>query len=321
MSIIKSHNITLYGGNDEAIILHPLTDKHLPYLYKWNADPEVLYWTEGGTDNRNLSYGPDTVQKIYGGVSQNAFCFLVEVNGIPIGECWLQKMNLPYVKAMYPEDTDVRRIDMAIGEKAYWNKGIGTQFIGMMIDFAFNGEHVDVLHCFCEDYNVRSRRMWQKHGFILVLSEDLPQPQKGKLQLHFRLTRQEYIERRRHRPAKKLVFELPLSDLQPSQLWISEGKLRNVKEWFDPENRENFDPIPVIELDGQTVMTDGHTRVAAAYFAGWESVPVYRDTGTPDFSAYRTNVKRCKEEGIRSPAELAARIVLHKDYERLWRKS
>jgi len=320
MSIIKSHDITLYGGNDDAIILHPLTDEHLPCLYKWNADPEVLYWTEGGTDNRSLSYGPDTVHKIYGGVSQNAFCFLVEVGGIPIGECWLQKMNLPYVKAMYSETTDVRRIDMAIGEKAYWNKGIGTQFIGMMIDFAFNGEHIDVLHCFCEDYNVRSRRMWEKHGYTPVLSEDLPQPQKGKYQFHYRLTRQEYFERKRYKPDNELVFDLPLAKLQPSQLWVSEGKLRNVQEWFDPKSRENFNPIPVIELDGRTVMTDGHTRTVAAHLAGWETVPVYRDTDMLDFSAYRMDIGWCDEEGIHSPSELAKRIVPHRDYERLWRK-
>lgn len=44
MSIIKSHNITLYGGNDEFdVVLRPLTDEHLPYLYKWDTDPAVLY--------------------------------------------------------------------------------------------------------------------------------------------------------------------------------------------------------------------------------------------------------------------------------------
>ena len=85
---------------------------------------------------------------------------------------------------------------MAIGEKSYWNRGIGTQFIGMLIDFAFRAEHVDVLHCFCEDYNVRSRRMWEKHGFTRVLEEPLPQPQKGKWQYHYRLTRQEFLRQR-----------------------------------------------------------------------------------------------------------------------------
>lgn len=196
MSIIKTHEKTLYGGNDEYnIVLRPLCDDHLPLLYKWNADPEVLYWTEGGTADEHLSYDPETVHDIYGRTSQSAFCFLIEVNSTPIGECWLQKMNIPEVKAMYSETLDVRRIDMAIGEKYYWNKGIGTLFIGMLVDFAFCDEKIDVLHCFCEDYNARSRRMWEKHGFEQVLAEPLPQPQKGKLQYHYRLTRAKFFER------------------------------------------------------------------------------------------------------------------------------
>lgn len=306
MSIIKTHDITLYGGSDEYnIVLRPLSDEHLPYLYKWCSDPEVLYWTEGGTDNTDLSYGADTVHQIYGGVSQDNFCFLIEANGVPIGECWLQKMNLPDVKAMYAPAFDIRRIDMSIGEKAYWNRGIGTQFIGMMINFAFNGENVDILHCFCENYNFRSRRIWEKHGFTLVLTEDLPQPQKGKYQYHYRLTRLEYISRHRYRPGENKVFMLPISQLQPSQLYIREGKLRNVREWFNPSDAGNFDPIPLKELDGRFVMTDGHTRAVAAYLAGWNEMPVYYDTGELDMKAYAADVSWCAEEGIKSPGELA----------------
>lgn len=321
MNIIKTHNVTLYGGNEYDIILRPLCDAHLPYLYKWCADPEVLYWTEGGKDDPNLSYGPETVHKIYGGVSQNAFCFLVEVDGVPIGECWLQKMNLPEVKAMYEDSTDVRRIDMSIGEKAYWNKGIGSQFIGMMIDFAFNGEYTDVLHCFCEDYNVRSRRMWEKHGFTRILEEKLlPQPQKGQLQYHYRLTRHEFVMRRRIEIPPDMRFSLPLSALQPSQLYISEGKLRLVREWFDPKNKDLFDPLPVKRAGDRFIMTDGHTRAVAAALAGWESVPVYIDDSDLDMRAYAIDVKWCEEENISSPYELVNRIVPHFDYERLWRK-
>ena len=193
MSIIKTHNVTLYGSTpDYNITLRPLCDDHLPMLYKWNADPEVLYWTEGGEDIER-SYDEETVRDIFGGVSQNALCFLIEVNGTPIGECWLQKMNLPEVNAMYESTVDVRRIDMSIGKKLYWNKGIGTKFISMLIDYAFTAEEVEILHCFCEDYNTRSRRIWEKNGFVLILSEELPQPQKGKIQHHFRLTREEYL--------------------------------------------------------------------------------------------------------------------------------
>ena len=316
MSIIKPHDITLFGGNDIDIVLRPLCDEHLPYLYRWCADPEVLYWTEGGEDIA-MSYGADTVHMIYGGISQDNFCFLIEADSVPIGECWLQRMNLPNVTAMYPENLDVRRIDMSIGDKSYWNKGIGTQFIGMMIDYAFYGEHVDILHCFCEDYNVRSRRMWEKHGFTRILEEPLPQPQKGKWQYHYRLTRSEFIKRRRNIIPAERRFELPITSLQPSQLYISGGKLRMVNEWFD---RADFDAIPIKRFGGRNLMTDGHTRAVAAYLAGWETIPVYLDEDDLDMRAYAIDLKWCDDEGIGSPIDLVNRIVSHKDYEKLWRK-
>ena len=191
MNIIKEHNIVLSARHgQDCIVLKSLSDKHLPYLYKWNSDPEVLYWTEGEDIE---AYPPEVVHQIYGSISQNNPCFIVEVNGEIIGECWLQKMNLPDVQAMYPPNTDLRRIDMCIGEKSFWGKGLGTVFVGMLVDYAFCTEQVDVLHCFCEDYNVRSSRVWEKLGFRLALTEELPQPNKGKLHYHWRLRREEYL--------------------------------------------------------------------------------------------------------------------------------
>ena len=34
------------------------------------------------------------VQDIYRTISQNAICFIIEYQARPIGECWLQRMNL-----------------------------------------------------------------------------------------------------------------------------------------------------------------------------------------------------------------------------------
>lgn len=102
-------------------------------------------------------------------------------------------MNLPYVNEMPASGTDIRRIDMLIGEKSYWGKGIGTLFVGILVKYAFECEQVDVLHCFCEDYNIRSRRVWEKNGFELIRTEKIPQPHKGKLQYNWRLTKDQYI--------------------------------------------------------------------------------------------------------------------------------
>lgn len=56
------------------------------------------------------------------------------------------------------------------------------------------------------------------------------------------------------------------------------------------------------------------------YLAGWETIPVYWDEDALDMLAYAEDVRWCEEEGIRSVADLAGRVVSHGDDERLWRK-
>ncbi|MBE5761263.1 MAG: GNAT family N-acetyltransferase [Clostridiales bacterium] len=190
LSIITKHDITLRSSCGEYDVeLVPLTDEHLPLLYKWNSDPEVLYYADSDIVE---SYSQETVNSIYSNVSKNAFCFLIKANGIPIGDCWLQKMNINKVLEKYPAGTDVRRIDMCIGEKSYWGKGIGTIFVKMLVDFAFTEQSTDLLHCFVESYNPRSARVFEKNGFTIIKSEKNPEGSKGEFELHLRLTKEEY---------------------------------------------------------------------------------------------------------------------------------
>jgi len=67
-------------------------------------------------------------------------------------------------------------------------------------------------------------------------------------------------------------------------------------------------------------MTDGHTRAAAAYLAGFREIPCFWDESTLDMAVYAADVDMCVSDGIRDVTDLAGRIVSHKDYERLWRK-
>lgn len=193
MCTITTHAVTLEKKLDQGNLrLIPLCDEHLPYLYRWNSDTDVLYWTEA--DDVIEPYSPETVRAIYGGVSKNAFCFLAQLDDKPIGECWLQRMNLPKVRSLYPETCDVRRIDLCIGEKEYWGKGIGTEMLALLVRFAFEQEKVDVLRCFSEDYNLRSRRAFEKNGFSLVLSEPVSTPsQKRNVEYHWELTKEDFL--------------------------------------------------------------------------------------------------------------------------------
>ena len=73
---LREHKIVLQG---EQVVLRPLTEDDWGLLLSWNSDPEVLYFTEG---DEVSSYTLDQIQGIYRGVSQTAFCFVIEVERV-----------------------------------------------------------------------------------------------------------------------------------------------------------------------------------------------------------------------------------------------
>ena len=109
-----------------------------------------------------------------------------------------------------------------------------------------------------------------------------------------------------------------LSDIQPSQLYISSEKLAEVTRTFDPQQPESLEPVPVKQLDGQVIYTDGHTRAFAAFQAGWSEIPVVWDIDELDWEAYRICVRWCKADGVRTIAGLAGRVIDAAQYETLW---
>ena len=159
--IIQTHDITLYT---ECITLRPMSDNDFNILLKWNNDAEVLYFCEGDEiESRSL----ESVQGLYGYVSKIAFCFIIEYEGFPIGECWLEEMNLDNIIEKYP-NLDLRRIDIMIGEKNFWNKGIGAKVIERLVKFGFLDQKADMIFYMPGDYNPRSIRAAEKAGFILI---------------------------------------------------------------------------------------------------------------------------------------------------------
>ncbi|MCL2404365.1 MAG: GNAT family N-acetyltransferase [Defluviitaleaceae bacterium] len=193
INIIKEHNITLYGAlREHTITLRPLSNDHLPLLYKWNTDPDVLYWNEG-PDANPADNDNETVQAIYKDTSNAGYCFIIEIDGTAIGECLLCKMNVDYILEIYPASTDVRRIDILIGEKAFWNMGVGTVIVKMLVNLAFDNDTTDVIYGITGDYNKRSGRIFHKNGFSLFLKRPSDNfHDKNGIELHYRLTREEY---------------------------------------------------------------------------------------------------------------------------------
>lgn len=114
------------------------------------------------------------------------------------------------------------------------------------------------------------------------------------------------------------TFMMRLDNLQPSQLFISSEKLSRIESRFDPQRLDLLEPIPVKELDGQVILTDGHTRALLAHMSGHTEIPAYWDEDQLDWDAYRICIAWCRGAQISTVADLLDRVLGPEAYQTLW---
>jgi hypothetical protein len=113
-------------------------------------------------------------------------------------------------------------------------------------------------------------------------------------------------------------FEIQLSQLQPSQLYVSSAKLARVENSYTQGDDLVLPPVPIKKLDGHLIYTDGHTRAFAAFINGQETIRAVWDTDELDWEAYQICVQWCREEGVYTIADLQSRILAPTEYQILW---
>ncbi|MFS0690693.1 GNAT family N-acetyltransferase [Sporosarcina sp. 179-K 8C2 HS] len=139
-------------------------DKFL--LAKWLSDPEVLQFYEGRDRPLDLR---QVEEDFYGEVDDETRC-LILYDEEPIG----------YVQ-FYPVGEEERRVygysdsleilygmDQFIGEPKYWNKGIGTQLIEMLVAHLLTEKDADRIVMDPQTWNERAIRCYEKCGFKKV---------------------------------------------------------------------------------------------------------------------------------------------------------
>ncbi|SDR43902.1 histone acetyltransferase [Natronobacterium texcoconense] len=117
-----------------------------------------------------------------------------------------------------------------------------------------------------------------------------------------------------------MARRLPLSDVRPTQLYLSSEKLAGVLEWFDFDE-PNYEPLPAFEHDGEWYLADGHTRAFAASLAGAETLRIEHDESVReeyDFEVYLRCLEWCEDAGIETIDDLHGRVVSPNAYQELW---
>jgi aminoglycoside 6'-N-acetyltransferase len=178
---IQIHHVVLQGcgAYGARLLLRPMSEGDSLSLHKWNNDPDVLLFSEG---DEVVSRTMEETMSVYRQVSKTAFCFVAELDGRPIGECWLQRMNLQHVLDKYG-GLDCRRVDLMIGEPALWGKDIGTEMIATLTLFGCDTEDADVLFGMVSSHNGRSLRAFEKAGYRETGRKQLPSGGKAEFEI------------------------------------------------------------------------------------------------------------------------------------------
>ncbi|MDI9484151.1 MAG: GNAT family N-acetyltransferase [Bacillota bacterium] len=115
-------------------------------------------------------------------------------------------------------------------------------------------------------------------------------------------------------------FTVPIHHVQPTQLYISEVKLKKVRTYLENADFNSLDPLPVKKIGDTVFFTDGHTRALALLELGFGDIRVYWDQDELDWLQYLICLAWCDEAKIREIAHLKDRVVDHSTYRRLWHK-
>jgi len=165
-----------------AVLLLAVHEGHEPLMAKWLNDPEVVRWTRHvpgeATEESEWQYmkdcwrrGDNVLVIIYDGKPVGTICLFAPVEG-------------------------VSNVSIMIGERAYWGKGIATEAIRQIADYAFRFTSIQELWAGAVAGNVGSWCAFVKAGF-----HELPTRtiliQKGVTHevVHVRLTKQDWQKR------------------------------------------------------------------------------------------------------------------------------
>jgi hypothetical protein len=114
-----------------------------------------------------------------------------------------------------------------------------------------------------------------------------------------------------------MSFMIDISEVLPSQLYISRDKLESVSKWIEAETH-NYDCVPIKRYGDLIVLTDGHTRAVKLFLSGVKEIKVYWDEEDLDDSLYSQCINWCIEENIRTVEDLSTRIIDKESYEKNW---
>ena len=112
-------------------------------------------------------------------------------------------------------------------------------------------------------------------------------------------------------------MEVKITDLHPTQLYLSEKKLQAIQMLDQSADIINVDPISVLAFGNRFLITDGHHRAYQALLAGRDTISAKWDRDGGD-ELYYLYAQACEERMIYSVLDLKNHILAQDEYEAKW---
>ena len=112
-------------------------------------------------------------------------------------------------------------------------------------------------------------------------------------------------------------MNVKITDLHPTQLYLSEKKLQDIQMLYQSAENINVDPISILAVGNRLLITDGHHRAYQALLAGQDTISAEFDQDGGD-ALYALYAQACEERKIDSVLDLKNRILPQEEYEAKW---
>ena len=112
-------------------------------------------------------------------------------------------------------------------------------------------------------------------------------------------------------------MEVNITDLHPTQLYLSEKKLQAIQMLYQSVEKPIIDPISVLTFGDYLLITDGHHRAYQALLEGRDTISAEFDRDDGD-ALYALYAQACEERKVYSVLDLKNHILPQDEYEAKW---
>ena len=112
-------------------------------------------------------------------------------------------------------------------------------------------------------------------------------------------------------------MKVNIKNLHPTQLYLSEKKLKAIQNLYQSAETFNMAPISVLSFGDYLLITDGHHRAYQALLLGQDTISAEFDRDGGD-ELYHLYAQACEKRKIYSVLDLKNYILPQDEYEAKW---